>query len=100
MALFRNVDGTSVEMTTEEEADFLASLPEEPARAVPRKLWLLQLAEDSAYHDFLVWKDGEAPEVQIYFNEEASFAEDHANVAAAMTALSLTTSTFFTFALT
>ena len=44
MALIKNVDGVDVEMTPEEEAEFLASLPPPPTEPVPQSITRRQCA--------------------------------------------------------
>jgi hypothetical protein len=94
------------ENLTTEQSDALdlviaAHDPEaEAPRYLTRKAFAEQLAAEAEYANFITWKLTQSEALQVYFDEEASFLEDDAKIADAMTALSLTTADFFTSALT
>jgi hypothetical protein len=64
-------------------------------RHVGRRTLLAELAKAGLYRAFRSWKDAQDDGRQVYFDEEATFAEDDGHVAALFTGLGIDRGAFY-----
>ena len=95
MPLYRCVDGAVVSMGAEEEAAFVATLPQAPPRVCDAFTFYDRLREAGGTGAFRAWLAGQDERVQIYFEHSAWFREDNRDVATALAALSIARAGFF-----
>jgi len=93
--MFKNVDGVVVEMTAEEEDEFLAGLPSDPPRSLDDETFLAVLENLGEYDNFLTWLSSQANAVKIIFNKRRVFYETDSHVTTMATALSITIEDIF-----
>ena len=89
MTLYRCIDGVVVAMGAEEEATFVAELPEAPPRVCDAFTFHDRLREAGRLGAFRAWLTAQDERVQVYFEHSAWFREDNRDVATALAALGI-----------
>ena len=95
MPLYRSVDGAVFAMDAEEEAAFVAALPQAPARVCDALTFYDRLREAGKTGAFRTWLAGQDERVRIYFERSAWFREDNGDVITALAALEIAPTGFF-----
>jgi hypothetical protein len=95
MPLYRSVDGAVIAMGAEEEAAFVAELPQAPPHVCDAFTFHDRLRTAGRLGAFRTWLTAQDERVQVYFEHSAWFREDDRDVATALAALGIARDGFF-----